>query len=281
MELRYIRWWLPHGSIEKEEAAYRALLDLLYQHKMLVMPQLAAKAMPNFGNLTETNFSWEVWTGTDLVTDSIGMWTERWSQVVSEYPNVVGVVTENELDYPLPAEELSHLKNPRPQQYTPAAAHAYMEYVVSIIKSRTDVPVVVKLIAHRWSHPEIKLACLGTTDLTGYTSYAPTPEKMNYNLDELMTWLGDEGHPTDGWWCLELNNGCPPIRLDNFSSEYIQCVFDHGASIAMLWPSNWSIDTTWQLFDDSGVPHPKLVEIGQELNILQAPIDQGVKLALK
>jgi hypothetical protein len=269
IELRYIRWWLPNGSLSKEEAAYRSLLDLLYQHKMLVIPMLAAKAMPNYGNLTETNFSWDVWAGTGMTKDSIGSWAERWSRIVGEYSNVVGVVAENEIDYPLPAAELGHLENPQSQQYTGNEVKNYMEYVVNIIKSKVDAPVVSKLIAYRWTSPDIKLASLETTDLAGYTCYSPTTEQLVPQLNELLSWIGDEGHQTEGWWCLELNSGYPPIYLDNFSSTYIQSVFDQGASIAMLWPANWSLDTTWQLFDENGIPHPKLVEIGQEINSLQ------------
>ena len=50
--VRLVHCDLFYVGQSKEELAYRRFLDLLTQHKMLVVPQLNGKWMPNFNNLT-------------------------------------------------------------------------------------------------------------------------------------------------------------------------------------------------------------------------------------
>ena len=69
LEMKYIYWWLPSISKEvdfpsecpEEATAYKTLLDLLYQHKMLVIPGLYGKWQPGFDNLQDPNFQWPLW----------------------------------------------------------------------------------------------------------------------------------------------------------------------------------------------------------------------------
>jgi hypothetical protein len=60
IDLRYVRWWLK--DTKEEEEAYTTLLDLIYTHKMLLIPGLHAKWMPGFGDLANPNpdFKWSL-----------------------------------------------------------------------------------------------------------------------------------------------------------------------------------------------------------------------------
>jgi len=265
--LWYVRWWLPE-TID-EERVLTDVLDLAYSHKMLVIPLIMGRDLPNFGNLVESDFSWPVYGSQH--TDSMGEWVGRWAEYISRYPNVVGVVLDNELDLPMKAGQ--HPAVTEDQKYTPAAVENFLNYLRSIIRSKVKVPVVHKLTCWRSDKPEVKQACLRATDFPCFDCYAKTTVQLDARITELMQWVGELGFPTTGWWCLELGSGVGwNIDAGNLNTGYIESVFVHGASVAALFCDYCSLIPAASLFDMNGNPVPKLVEIAQEIERLQAPI---------
>jgi len=59
----YVIGWPGPGS---EEERYSAVFDLIYKHKMLVLPHISARIMgrftPDLDDLTNPDFSWNLWT---------------------------------------------------------------------------------------------------------------------------------------------------------------------------------------------------------------------------
>jgi hypothetical protein len=262
-DLRYVRW--SASSIDDEKTVYRTLLNLLYRHKMLVIPLITGKGLPNFNNLENPNFSWTV----NGKSDSMGSWANRWGRIVGEFQNVVTVVADNELDYPYEAQDLTWIPNATDQKYGPVEVANYLNYLENILSSSLEVPIITKMVGYRWSRPDIKVACLEASSFPSFTCYANTSQAMDGRLDELLSWVAESGYRTTGWWCLELNNGLP-IVLELFNVYYVDSVLSHGASVVMLFPSN-STEYDSQFFDINGNPVPKLIEVAQYIEGWQVP----------
>jgi hypothetical protein len=267
VHLKYIRWYTPNHSIQEEEAGFTALLDLIYKHKMLIIAQVTGKWMPNFSNASNPDFSWNVNGG----TDSWGAFLERCSNILAKYSNVVAVSADNELDDLLKAEDCPWDPNFTDQNYGPAEVTNYLNFFMGILR-QLSVPVIHKLEGTSLERLDIKAACLAATDFPAFDCYATNAKDMDTQLDNLVSWLSQAGFPTTGWWCMEFNAGWDPVKLGNLNVGLIESIFNHGATIAILFPSNWSIEPTWQLFDNDGKPVPKLVEIAQEIPRLQASL---------
>ncbi len=67
-----------------------------------------------------------------------------------------------------------------------------------------------------------------------------------------------------------------PVVIGKLNTALIESVFNHGASIVAIFPSNWRKEPTWQLFTNDGKPVPELVAIARDFDKLQAPITDGV-----
>ena len=198
-------------------------------------------------------------------------WTERWTEYISRYPNVVAVVIDNELDLPFVLRPLPFLTIG--QRYKPAAVEDYLHFITGIIRSRVDVPIVHKLTSFISDNPEIKLACLRATDFPAFDCYGSTAAVMDTRLAELLQWVGSSGFAATGWWCLEVGSGeGRNVDATDFNVGYVENVFAHGASLAMLFCDYTSVIPEASLFDVNGSPAPELVAILQDIERLQAPI---------
>ncbi len=275
--LNYTYWMV--NTTAAEQMAYKNLLDLLYRHKMLVIPECEAHGAYANGYLTDSVFST---INVDGSPDSVGRWAARWIETVSKYENVVGIVAENEFDIKMKKADSTY-PGFKDQVYTAKDVADHMASLVKILRSKYDGPIIHKLAGTTLIEPEIKKAALNATDLGAFDCYAENKEGMDARLTELQGWLSKSGYPTTGWWCMEFNSvgaGVNPFTAETLNSKFIESIFDNGASIAILFPSNWAIEPTWQMFDNDGKPMPKMVEIARDFNKLQAPIAEPVVVAL-
>lgn len=272
ISLVYTFWYTK--TVEAEQKAYMDLLDLLYRHKMLVIPEIEGKGSFVNGNLRDILFA-----DVNGTPDSMARWAARWIDTVSKYDNVVGIVAENELDIKFKKVDLDFCAYAKDQVYTAADVADYMASLVKILRSKYSGPIIHKLAGTTLIEPEIKKAALNATDLGAFDCYAVTKEEMDARLTELQSWLSNSGYPTTGWWCMEFNAGWNPVVLDKLNSGLIESLFNHGAAIVVLFLANYSPQPAWQLFSDDGTPIPKLVEIARDFNKLQAPIIEPVTVA--
>ena len=280
-DMRYIRWWVPsmpaeagppYNSLVEERQAYEAILDLMYQHNMLVIVELAGKWQPNFGSLKTLDFSWAAW----YQTDTMGAWAGRWIDVVAQYPNVVAVRAEDELDYPLSAD--MGIEPAEDQEYGLREASDYLDFLLDIIRPKIDAVVIHSLTDDLKDNPDIKSMCLDKIDHPSFNCHHNSPEELTSRLHTLLPWLEQEGYPGTGWWCTEMSKAYPPDNAD-FTVDFIETVFDHGASLVTLFEANNEHEeyNRWAFFDSSGDPKPQMVKVAQDIGRLQVP--ESVMLA--
>jgi len=257
--LMYVRCYTNCKSIENERKAYVDYLDLLYQHKMLVIPEINYKGDVGFNNLEVIKFSWTNYSGQP---DSIEQWALRWGKIVGGYSNVIGVVAEGEMDCLTETD-----------RYPAQAVREYMTFLVNTLQVNFDGPIICKLMGTEIKEPEIKKASLSAVDFGGFDCYATTVAKMDSRLNQLHSQLTGFGYPTTGWWCLESNAG-HPIDINNFKSELIETIFAHGATVVTIFAANWVAEPTWQLFDTNGDPVPAMVQLAKDFDRLQTPVTE-------
>jgi len=266
--IRLIHVCFPYPGYKREAERYSGLLDLLYRRKMLVFPLITGKWLPNFGNLTQADF---VIGG----SDSLGQWATRWCAVMTNYPNVVAVAAENELDIPQKPPAV-----PARQDYTGAATAAYMKFLTSTIRSPWRGPVVTKLCGEvnaSWPwRPDIKEAVLPFSDTPCLDVYYPTVREMDAHLEAVLNWLKEKGFKTNGVWIAEANAGTGNApRSADFSTAYVESMFDHGAAVVCLWVANRVKNPAWAFFDADGNPGKTLLRMAPDLKRLQAPISES------
>ena len=278
IDLGYVRWMLP--EIQQEENAYKSILDLIYQHKMLLVAQIIGKSMPGFNNLENPDFSWNLNTygGTEVGTDSMLAWAERWSGIVGSYQNVVAAVADNELDYKYKAKDLYYMPNVQDQNYTPEAVDRYLTLLTGILRQKINVPLTHNLMNNR-TEPEIKRICLSKIDIPAFDFYAETTESLATNLSDYLTWR----KVSSGWWCMELNHMYEKswtIDVDGFNSNFIQTIFDHGAAVTILFWSNSYDKPEEAFFDNYGNAKPQLIEVAQGISQFQVTMDERQSVSI-
>jgi hypothetical protein len=279
VDMRYSLWWMPSvqnggalGSLEtaisEERQAYKSLLDLLYKHKMLVAPGIFGKWNTGLFDISKSlDYSFEV----NDKKDTFSAWATRWIDAFSRYPNIVSVVAEQELDGPLGIESV----NP-PQEYTAADVEKYLNFLFRMICARIHVPIVHNLIGDLDMEEyriEIKQVCLKMTDHPVFNFHQPSVEQLGNKLNDITSWLNQQGHSSSGWWCFELSKAYPPDN-SHFTVEYIDTVFNHGASLVTLFLmyNELPVNNGWAFFDAKGNPKPQMVQIAKEIPRLQSPI---------
>ena len=279
MNMLYVGWDSWTTNIENERMT--PLLDLFYKHKMLVLPEITGKWMPNFDNLDEPNFTIDVWTSTAKTTDTMMAWADRWAKVVSRYSNVVAVVSENELDYKLKSADFPQVSNEPDQEYTAINVQSYLSMLNKILRSYfLNTPIITKLSVDPLMamEPDIKRICLSLTDIPCFDMYSSNPAGIDSYCSELADWLKNNNYPQTGWWITEMNKLADsyPLRwsydTDNFTTEYMQKAFAGGCSLICLWCGFNSTNTDASFFESTGDPKNALKEVCAQLNELQSPI---------
>ncbi|MGD0856977.1 MAG: hypothetical protein ABSA18_14430 [Dehalococcoidia bacterium] len=278
IDLNYVRYG-DISEINQEEKVYKSILDLIYQHKMLLVAEIIGKGMPGFNNLENPDFSWKlnIYGGPGTGTDSMLAWVARWAGIVGSYQNVVAVVADNELDYKYKASDISYIPNAQSENYTPEAVDRYMTLLTGILRQKINAPLTHNLMPNR-TEPEIKRVCLSKIDIPSFDFYAETLSSLDTNLSDFLPWIG----VSSGWWCMELNHmyvARSAIDVEGFKSSLIDSVFNHGAAVAILFWSNYYVNSNESFFDNDGNPKAQLVEVGCAISRLQAPISEMVTVA--
>jgi hypothetical protein len=256
----------PPG-ISADRERYTAFFNLVYKHKMFLIAHIVGKWENNFGNLDNPDFA--IGPG-----DTMGAWTNRMCEILSGYQNVVAVVADNELDNPLSPPDI-----PIQQAYTISAVSKYMDFLTGIIRSKLPVPVIHNLMGCNLE-PQIKQVCLAATDFPCFTMYTSSTAYLNDTLTNLELFIKGLGYSSDGWWFTELNKlsketeGRFQLDVDNFTPEYINEIFNHGASVVVLYRANDASEPTNAFFDTSATPKPPLDKVVAQLGTLQAAIPE-------
>jgi len=235
---------------------YKAVLDLLYKHKMLFTAMITDRYNPGFDCSIN-----RVITG----TYTMGNWTRNWVSIANEYPNLVGILVEDEMD------DFQH-SNP---SYMPEQVRDYMKWLMDLIKSLTDVPVSAKLVHDDWISPETKALLLPLNrGPSSVSCYGPDLTTFNNSLTAWENVLQKNGRPTTDWWAPEHNKmdlSVSPWDVDtpHYTIEYAELVLNHGASLVALFVMNRQQNPSWAFFDGNGDPVDTLLTIAPQISGLQ------------
>jgi len=262
--MRLVTMWLgnytqnPPGVSANPER-YGPVLDLIYKHKMLVIPHLVLKYEPEFNNLADPN--WVMRGDVGRVSDFVNVWSDYFAT----RPNVVGVFAESEIDNPLVAAW--DPSAPGDQAYTAVQVAPYMDLLTGIMRAKLSVPVLHNLIGTDLRNPEIKEVVLAKTDWPCFTFYPKSLKELNTMTGNLAAWLNSRGHSAQNLWAVELNTweDCGV----NLTPTYISNLFTATYAVAILWASHSTTPLWFGLFDTSGNPTEAMKKIANVLPKLQ------------
>jgi len=257
--VRLITLDLFYVGLNNEQSRYSPILNLLRDHKMFVFPVITGKWESGFDNLTIPDFPISGKYG----DDTMGNWTLRWLDVVTSYDNVVAISVENELDCP----------NPN-QYYSGEQVSIYLDFLKGIVRSRTNLPITSKQYYTTWSNLEVKRAILAKAEFPTDTDYSFNTIDHEDRLNRWTTFLGENNKSISGWWTGEINKyeDSGGIDTPNFTVEYIEQAFNHGASVVCLWTMNRYAQTSVGFFDANGNPSNALLNIALDFPRLQSPV---------
>lgn len=270
---RYLGTWNEMGN---EDVIYPEAFDLIYNHKMLVIPHLVTNYLPGADNFETLPWSWSWFDWTDDTTSFL----TRAADAIKDYPNIVACILGNELNKPM-TEDWWTATQP-PQTYSPEQAANFFNYTRNIVAPKLpNIPIVQNLVgcATWWEtppeipHPDIMEAILPVTDHPCCTMYGPSLDFLDFSINTYLTWLSGMGYPTVGWWIEEFNK-VEGGGVADFTVDYLEHAFNYGASIILLHASISPDDPRYSFFDTSGNPIDSLVAIGGEMERLQAPISE-------
>jgi hypothetical protein len=231
----------------------RAVLDVAYNHKMLVFVLLN----DHNGDGFDCSIDREIVTGR-----TYSQWFDDFWSIAGVYPNIVTISLENEID--------------ADNRFTAEQIQPYMTWLCNMIKNETRLPVNTKLVPYFGSMEgnERKKVILNVTDVPCVDPYASTVEYMNSRCSNWVSFLTENGKRDIGWWVGETNKATkegPGWEVDapNYTIDYLEAVFNNGASIAMLYVMNYPSKPTWAFFDANGDPIPALQNMAPEFEVLQ------------
>lgn len=256
------------GEAGEEFERYSSLLDLIFEHKMMVIPLFEAKHQPDAGDLSNPDFDMAYSNG----TDTVGKWAFRFAKVMDKYPNVVSILVGNELNIPF-----------NNIQYDPDNVSAHIVFIKDIIQSVIDVPVVTSFAGYYENdipvRDDIIKAGLDVTDWPCFTIYGDSLELYNERITILTSWLQENGYPHDGYWVKETNYySWSPPDASKFSVEYLDSLFAQGASIALLYAALSEDDPGYSFFDRKGYPIESMQRLVPDIERLQLPLAMEVSI---
>ncbi len=251
------------GKAGEEFERYSAMFDLIYEHKMLVMPHIVARHQPDADDLSTPDFM----RSHSRHSDTVGQWASRFADVMTHYPNTVAVVIENELNIPVGGNN-----------YQPEDVANYLSYLKCIINRELNVPVVTNFSGHSEGttpvRDDIIKAGLDVTDWPCFTIYGDSLELYNTRIKTLTEWLRNNGYPHEGYWIKETNYySWSPPDASNFTVEYLESLINHGASIVLLYAALSADDPGYSFFDNAGNPIKSMENLSREINRLQLPVE--------
>jgi hypothetical protein len=245
------------GSYHMEAAHYKPVLDLMYKHKMIVMPLFTLKYYSSFNNLKNVNIP----LSGDSLTELVG----RWCAVVNSYQNVAAIYVENELDYRVNG-----------QTYGASQAGAYMKLLTGLFRQNSNLPLATKLAGYfpGGTVDQIKQAVIPYVDIPAFDIYQYDATWIGKRVDDTKAWLAARGYSSSKWWAGEFNavnasNGTTASRLN---STFLDAAFSRGVPVIHLWIMHRTKELAAALFDAYGNPISAMVNLAPYINGFQTAI---------
>jgi hypothetical protein len=227
---------------------YKPVLDLLYQHKMLVLPLFTNKWYTD--SLSNPNFPIGSYTVNSL--------TNALCTILVNYSNIVSIIMENELDVLQSSDS-----------WTAVEAANYVSYMKGIIRTYYPLlPLTTKLCGVNWQNG-FKSALLSVVDYIGFDYYPTSP-----NEAATMTSYIQSNWSSKGWMSTEFNaHGPNDPHAADFTHNYLDSVLASGKPGAVfLWVANKPSTASMAeaaFFDASGNPIQAIVNLAPYIPKIQ------------
>jgi len=250
----------------REQERYTLILDMLFEHRMLVFPALIGKGLPGFSSLAcgNSTLDFAINPG-DGRQDTMGDWAERWLETVTSYRNVVALSIENELDVPHGGLSISGER-----------LGDYLGWLLTLVRGKTNLPLTSKLTVEVNVRLGIKKTVLSLVDFPALDAYAYDLRSLELKLERGVAFLTANGRPQPtGYWIAELNTKTRPdptitwqINSSRLTAAYLASAFAHGAGVVILYPANRMREPEAALFDAAGKPTSALLALSQYIHAL-------------
>ena len=249
---------LSHSGYNNN-AAYTAVLDLLYQHKMLAVPLWCAKYEASLvDDYATADFS----LGSETVTQGF----TKWVNVVKSYQNVIAITLENELDVP----QAGHT-------YVTSNLVAHMALMRNTAKALTNLQINTKFdgisVDLTGTVLDVHNEILKFSDQPCFDVYENTASAMANDCDVQLTYSSSRGRPF-ALWLTEFNY-CTSgwvVQAANLTKAMMDAVLAKNVSVVFLWSVNCSTMAAGCFYDAVGAPIANLNTLAAYLPTWQVAI---------
>jgi hypothetical protein len=251
-------------AFDGDPTHYDDLLQLYYDHKMLVIPLFTVRGKwDNWDNLTTLN--WVINAG-KTVTDYLTEWVNH----VKAFSNVVAIVLEDELDM------LGEYT------YTAIRAGDYMNLLHTTARALTSLPLLTKFVRYNYNAfalsaqnvliPYSAIACI---DLYGESEYEFTDQN---NL--CSAGYSTKSKPSQ-MWITETNYDYYGLDATGMTKAMVDGMLAANASVVMLFAMYGTTGyPAARFFDEEGVPIANCETLMANMATWQAAISQPATIPI-
>lgn len=232
--VRLIQLNLEYSGLNND-AAYAAILDLCYSHKMLVIATWTAKYYASLiDDFVTTNFS----MGDETVSQAY----TKWVTDIIAYQNVITLNLENELDYPIPGHT-----------YTIANLTLYLDQMYTIARGLTTLPINSKLCGGDITAAQLAVHNLvySYSAIPCFDTYENTSVEFYDDCIKQQAWYNRKGK-TSKMWFSEFNFSDGTVTAASLTVDMVNTVLAQDVSVILLWSVNCTSMQAGCFFDATG-----------------------------
>jgi hypothetical protein len=237
------------------DSQYNTILQLLYDHKMLVVPLFCLQGAPNFDSLATTNF---------LVNSvTAGSCFAQFLTHVNAFPNVVSIIIENEMDI-----SYGHT-------YSLANATAYMNMFCNYARVRTTLPILTKFGCLNYSSfaTSVQNAFLHYSAVPCFDIYSASSADFTAACSAIHNWVLSKSRNSQTW-LTEANyaqRSAAGIDANKLTKAMIDAMLTHNVSVVFLFGVQYCSVPNAMFFDPSGNPIANVDTLLANIPAWQAP----------
>jgi hypothetical protein len=244
------------GFAWRSEADYDRILQLYFDHKMLIVPLFAVRGGgTGWDNLT--TLDWTIAPGIS-VTKALTTWMKH----VKTFSNVVAIVLENELD----------MKGA--YTYTVDQAANYMSLLYATARPLTTLPLITKFgYAPGSFATAVQNALIPYSAINCFDIYEASATDFSAAVDAVNVWSGTKSKPSHTW-VTETNYVTTGFDATKLTPSMIDALLTHGAAVVLVYQMYGPVDPETCLFDSSGNPTVTCDSLLTNISTWQSPIPE-------
>lgn len=261
--VRIIKTYLPYVGLNYEYL-YDGPLQLLYDHKMLVVAEISHKSEwpESFGSLSPVDFNF----GYETVSQQMPKWVDK----VISYSNVVTIVFEKEPEY-LEGEE----------NYTVSLFVDYLNLIRPTITSRTNLPIITPLLEDQSTEWRLSMqsAVVPFVSIPCHNYYFSDEEDFGLAARRLNAWNIAHGKNSQ-MWIGEMGSPSGGVQAASMTKGMIDQVLANNVSAVFLFAMNWQVEEGGSFFDADGAPVANTETLMRSMATWQAPISEPATIPI-